>query len=153
MPVTLEPQRLFGYRASVLRTILLYAVSLALAAFLLQWLGIGYSLRTLKPEWYIAIVAVFFAGLGAWVALQLVPDRRLKDFEPNREAIEALGLTSRECEVLDLLADGRSYKEIARRLHLTPNTVKTHVSSLYRKLDVGRRTHAVTQARQLSIIP
>ncbi len=137
----------------MLKIILLYAVGLAAAAFLLQWLELGYSLSTLTPEWYMVIVAVLFAALGAWVALRIAPVRTTGDFERNREAIETLGLTPRECEVLALLADGRSYKEIARRLELTPNTVKTHVSSLYRKLDVGRRTHAVTQARELSIIP
>lgn len=135
------------------RTILLYAVGLAAAAFLLQWLELSYSFSTLTPEWYMVIVAVLFAALGAWVALRLAPVKTTGDFEANRQAIETLGLTPRECEVLGLLADGRSYKEIARRLQLTPNTVKTHVSHVYRKLDVGRRTHAITQARELSIIP
>jgi len=137
----------------VLKIIFLYAVGLAAAAFFLQWLELGYSLSTLTPEWYMVIVAVLFAALGAWVALRIAPVAKSGEFEPNREAIESLGLTPRECEVLGLLADGRSYKEIARRLKLTPNPVKTHVSSLYRKLDVGRRIHAVSQARELSIIP
>jgi DNA-binding NarL/FixJ family response regulator len=135
------------------KTILLYALGLGAAAFLLQWLELNYSMRTFSTEWYIGIVALLFAALGAWLALRLVPAPQRQDFLPNSKAIESVGLTTRECEVLDLLAEGQSYKEIARTLGLTPNTVKTHVASVYRKLDVTRRTQAIRRARLLSVIP
>jgi DNA-binding CsgD family transcriptional regulator len=74
-------------------------------------------------------------------------------FARNEAAIRALGLTPRECEILDLLASGRSNKELARSLGISPNTVKTHVARLYEKLGVDRRIRAVEEARALALIP
>lgn len=62
-------------------------------------------------------------------------------------------MTGQEIKVLERLAAGRSNKEIARDLGLSPNTVKTHVGNLYAKLEVSRRTQAVGKARELSLIP
>ena len=64
-----------------------------------------------------------------------------------------MGITEREYAVLELLATGQANKEIARELDVSPNTVKTHVSRLYEKLEVGRRTQAVQKARMLRLIP
>jgi ATP/maltotriose-dependent transcriptional regulator MalT len=66
---------------------------------------------------------------------------------------ETLGISSRELEVLALLAAGASNKEIARRLEVSPNTVKTHVTKLFAKLEASRRTEAIQRARELGIIP
>jgi DNA-binding CsgD family transcriptional regulator len=65
----------------------------------------------------------------------------------------SLGITEREREVLKLLAEGRSNKEIARRLELSPNTVKTHVAHLFEKLRVVRRMEAIVLARELGLVP
>ncbi len=62
-------------------------------------------------------------------------------------------LTPREFEVLAHLAAGKSNKEIAEKLGISPNTVKTQVASLYQKLEVQRRTQAVQKARELALIP
>lgn len=133
-------------------TIALYALGLAGAAFVLQWLEYKYVMRVLSTEWFIVIVAIGFASLGAWLARQFAPSRPQTEFSaPNAKAIAALGLTPRECEVLDLLTEGQSNKEIARSLKLTPNTVKTHVTNLYRKLDVNKRTQAVRRAQLLRL--
>ena len=74
-------------------------------------------------------------------------------FEKNTAAIASLGITLREQEVLGLLAAGKSNKEIADKLGISPNTVKTQVASLYQKLEVQRRTQAVQKARELALIP
>lgn len=133
-------------------TIALYALGLAGAAFVLQWLEYKYVMRVFSTEWFIIIVAIGFAGLGAWLARQLAPSKPQAEISvPNAKAIASLGLTPRECEVLDLLAEGQSNKEIARSLKLTPNTVKTHVTNLYRKLDVNKRTQAVRRAQLLRL--
>jgi ATP/maltotriose-dependent transcriptional regulator MalT len=71
---------------------------------------------------------------------------------PNTRVVETLGISPRELEVLDLLAAGRSNKEIARRLDVSPNTVKTHLANLYEKLEVRRRTEAILRARELGMI-
>jgi ATP/maltotriose-dependent transcriptional regulator MalT len=70
----------------------------------------------------------------------------------NSRVVETLGISPRELEVLDLLAAGRSNKEIARRLDVSPNTVKTHLANLYEKLEVKRRTEAILRARELGMI-
>ncbi len=78
---------------------------------------------------------------------------RAAEFQPNAQALAALGITRREYEVLGLLADGRSNKEIADRLNLSLNTVKTHIARLYDKLEAARRTEAILRARDLHLIP
>lgn len=74
-------------------------------------------------------------------------------FEKNEAALAALGITQREHAVLELLATGKSNKEIAQKLGVSPNTIKTQVASLYQKLEVQRRTQAVQKARELALIP
>ena len=61
-------------------------------------------------------------------------------------------LTEREIEVLQLIALGKTNKEIARQLIVAPGTVKAHTASIYRKLDVTNRTEAANRARQIGII-
>jgi DNA-binding NarL/FixJ family response regulator len=56
------------------------------------------------------------------------------------------GLSKREAEVLGLLADGLTNKEVAAALHLSVRTVDTHVSSIYRKVGARHRTEAVAFA-------
>lgn len=137
----------------MLRTIVLYALALAAAAGFIQWVETRHLAGAVATEVYVLVIAVVFAGLGAWVARRLTPRTGAGDpFVANDKAIAALGLTARERDVLEHLATGASYKEIARALTLTPNTVKTHVSNVYRKLNVDRRAHAVAQARALAII-
>ena len=61
-------------------------------------------------------------------------------------------LSARELEVLNLLAVGNTNQEIARKLIVSPGTVKAHTANIYRKLDVANRTEAVARARQLEIL-
>jgi ATP/maltotriose-dependent transcriptional regulator MalT len=75
-----------------------------------------------------------------------------EDFRVNERALESLGISHRELEVLVLLAAGRSNKEIANQLAVSPNTVKTHVAKLFEKLDVSRRTEAILRARELGML-
>ena len=77
----------------------------------------------------------------------------MQPFTRNEAAAKALGLTSRECLMLEHLAAGQSNKEIARTLDLSPSTVKTHIANLYAKLEVGRRTQAIRKARELRLLP
>ena len=134
-------------------TVVVYAIVLAAAAFMLEWLEYRYTIREMGTDAYIIALAAGFVVLGIWVGARLTRPGVRAEFEKNEAAQRSLGITEREFVVLELLAAGRANKEIARELEVSPNTVKTHVSSLYGKLGVVRRTQAVDKARLLRLIP
>lgn len=135
------------------RTVIFYAIALALAVAGLEWLEYRYVTRAFTTQIYIVLLASGFIGLGLWAGHRLTRRRSPNLFERNDAAVRSLGLTPRECEILELLASGRSTKEMARQLGISPNTVKTHVARVYEKLDVQRRIQAVDKARELALIP
>ncbi|MFA6115415.1 MAG: LuxR C-terminal-related transcriptional regulator [Sphingomonas sp.] len=137
----------------MVRTVILYAILLAASVGALEWLQYRYLTRAFSTEIYIALLAAGFIALGIWVGRQLTPRPAGQAFERNDAAIRALGLTPRECEILELLASGQSNKELARTLGISPHTIKTHVARLYEKLEVQRRIPAVEKARFLALIP
>jgi DNA-binding CsgD family transcriptional regulator len=136
----------------MVRTILIYGALLAAGAFGLQWLEFQFVVRTHTTETYLVLIAIAFMGLGVWVGARLFRRRNAAPFEPNTRVRETLGVSDRELEVLTLLAQGRSNKEIAKQLDVSPNTVKTHVASLFEKLEAKRRTEAISRARELGIL-
>ena len=135
------------------RTIIVWAIVLAGGAFVLQWLQYEYLARAFTRDVYIAIIGTAFAVGGVWVGWKLTSRSAPAPFARNAAAQASLGLTGQEMKVLEQLAAGRSNKEVARVLGLSPNTVKTHIANLYGKLDVARRTQAVGRARELHLIP
>jgi DNA-binding NarL/FixJ family response regulator len=135
------------------RAIAIYALALAAGAFALEWLEYKYLTRAFATEIYIVLIALAFTGLGLWVGYRLTPKAAAAPFERNAAAVKALSLTDRECQILELLAQGQANKEIARTLELSPNTVKTHIANLFQKLEVERRTQAIQRARELKILP
>ena len=138
----------------MLKTVLIYGIALAAGALLLQWLEYQVWARAHPGTLYVALIAAAFMGLGIWVGRRLFRrEPRTGGFTPNERAQSSLGITERERQVLQLLADGRSNKEIAARLELSPNTVKTHVARLFEKLRVARRTEAILVARELGLVP
>lgn len=129
-----------------------YALALALGAFALRWLEYQVAVRQFAGEIYVALIAVAFTALGAWLALRLTRRQATQEFRPNRRALAYLGISRRECEVLALLAEGLTNEQIGERLYVSANTVKTHLQHLYGKLEVSRRTQAVAKARELGLI-
>ncbi len=108
---------------------------------------------------------IIFTVLGVWLALKLIKPKvetrivekeiyihQTTPTEINQQEIEQLGISKRELEVLDLMARGMSNEEIAAALFVSLNTVKTHSSGIFVKLDVKRRTQAVEKAKRLRII-
>lgn len=135
------------------RTILIFGAILAAAAFALQWLEYQVLARTHPGELYIVLLAAGFMALGVWAGARLVARRPAgEEFVVNAAVKQTLGISEREFEVLELLAAGRSNKEIASELNVSPNTVKTHVAKLYGKLEVTRRTEAIVRARELGML-
>ncbi|MDZ7627509.1 MAG: response regulator transcription factor [Parvularculaceae bacterium] len=135
------------------RTILTYGAVLALAAFALEWLEYRYLTRLFATEIYVVAIAAGFTALGLWAGQRLTRQAPSSPFARNDAALRSLGVTDREYEVLTLLAEGCANKEIARRLEVSPNTIKSHVARLYEKLGAERRTQAVQKARELALIP
>tara|TARA_R110000824_G_scaffold125051_3_gene283959 strand:- start:240 stop:665 length:426 start_codon:yes stop_codon:yes gene_type:complete len=137
----------------VLKILLLYSLLLAVAAFALEWLQYQYFSKTYSVEIYVVLIALAFASLGIWVGYRLTMQKPRGPFEQNIAALKSLGISGRELEVLEALADGQSNKQIGRTLDISPNTVKTHVANLYAKLQVNGRVRAIEEARTLHLIP
>ena len=135
------------------KTTFIYAGVLAGIAILLQWMEYMYVVRAFSVEIYIVLIAAFFTALGVWAGYRLTDRTHAVGFRINSAAREYLGITDREYDVLELLARGHSNQEIADRLFVSVNTVKSHIAGLYSKLDVGRRMQAVQKARELRLIP
>ena len=138
---------------NMLKPIAIYALALAGGAFVLQWLEYKYVVHAFAPEIYVGLIALGFTALGVWVGHRLTPKTVSPAFQRNDAVLKSLGVTDRELGVLERLAAGRSNKEIARDLDISPNTVKTHIANLFHKLEVERRTQAIQKARELSIVP
>lgn len=134
------------------RRIAAYGAALATGALALQWLDYDRLAWSRPGEIYTALIAVAFLGLGVFVGMRLFAPPKPAPFDGNPKAVASLGISPRELVVLQELADGRSNKEIARRLEVSPNTVKTHLARLYEKLGAVRRTDAIKRARELGII-
>ena len=154
------------------RHILLYggvAALLLLGLKLLEyrWLVVEHSL-----EIYGGVVAAVFAGLGIWLGLKLTTPRERVvvrevpvpvevpvavpaggPFVRDAARVEALGLTPRELEILELIAQGLSTREMAERVGVSENTVKTHASRVFDKLGARRRTQAVQIGKAERLIP
>ena len=144
------------------RSILLYAVSLALLTVALRLLEYRLLIVDHARELYIGVIALLFTGVGVWVGQMLrnrvrhaplIGAESLAAFSANPDALRRTGITARELEVLQLVALGLSTQEIADKLFVSVNTVKTHTASLFQKLDARRRTQAVQKAAAAGLLP
>lgn len=138
------------------RSVVVYGISLALLVYLLKQIEYRYYVREIQLEFYIVLVAMIFATLGAWVGLRLIrkKDRLMpSQFPVSEKLLKLTGISRREHEVLTLMSKGDSNQEIADKLFLSLNTVKTHSSNLFVKLGARRRTQAVQRAKELHLIP
>ena len=121
-------------------------------------------------EIYGGLIALLFASVGIWLGLKLtrrkevIVERELivereiavpssQPFSLNEQKLRELSITKRELEILELIATGLSNREIAERLFVSENTVKTHLSRLFDKLSAKRRTQAVQIGKELGLIP
>lgn len=135
------------------------ALTLFLKSIEYRYLILGHSL-----EVYGALVAIVFVSFGIWLGLTLTRKAEtivIKEvmapspavFTRNTGNVEAVGLTPRELQILELIASGLSNKEIAGQIFVSENTVKTHSRRLFEKLKARRRTQAVQVGKKLGILP
>lgn len=146
------------------RQVLIYGLVGGLLIALLKWTEYQFLVVEHSVEIYGGLTAVTFAVLGIWLGLKLTRTKEkiiLKEvpvvaqtaFAPNESKREELGITRREIEILELIAQGMSNREIAQKLFVSENTVKTHSSRVFDKLGAKRRTQAVQLGKELGLIP
>jgi two-component system, NarL family, response regulator LiaR len=151
-------------RRRAVRDILLYGVCGGLLIAVLKLTEYRFLVVEHSVEIYVALVAALFAGLGIWLGQTLtrkkpttiikeIPAQGAEPFVADEERLRQLGITARELEILGLIAAGLSNREIAGRLFVSENTVKTHSSRLFDKLGAKRRTQAVQIGKTTRLIP
>lgn len=145
------------------KQVISYGFSLAILLFLLKWLEMRFVIINHSLEIYVGTIAILFTSLGIWLALKLTRPKTIvvekevliqseNTFFPNENEIEKLGISRRELEVLQLISAGFSNQEIADQLFVSLNTIKTHSSNLFGKMEVKSRTQAMEKAKRLNII-
>lgn len=132
--------------------ILLYGALLGGGTLLLQWLDYQRLVRGHAGDFAIFLIAAGFLALGVYVGARVIAKPVARPFDGNPQALATLGISARELEVLEQILAGRSNQEIADRLGVSLNTVKTHVARLLEKLGAKRRGDAVARARELGIV-
>ncbi len=143
----------------------MYAISMAVLLLLLRFLEYKFLILQNELGLYIGIIALFFTVLGIWASNKLTTPKvktiviekeilieKSLDFIVNDEEVNNRKISKRELEVLELMAQGLSNQEIASRLFVSLNTIKTHSSNLFQKLEVKRRTQAIETAKKIGII-
>jgi len=146
------------------KTVLLYGILGGVLIAVLKFVEYRYLIFEHSLEIYGGIVAALFSAVGIWIGLKLtrtretvvvreVPVPVTEPFTRDEARLAQLGITARELEILEAIAAGLSNREIAARLFVSENTVKTHAARLFDKLSARRRTQAVQRAKQAGLIP
>ena len=144
--------------------ILIYGLLGGLLIVVLKFVEYRFLVVEHSIEIYGGLIALLFAGVGVWLGLKLTRKKEVVVFKEvmvstavpfalNAERLRELGVTPREREILELIANGMSNREIAEKLFVSENTVKTHSSRLFDKLGAKRRTQAVQLGKELGLIP
>ena len=150
-------------RRRALRDILIFGLCGGVLITILKLTEYRFLVVEHSVEIYGGLVAALFAGLGIWLGLTLTRKKQqvtVLPAAPNSEPftvdvqrMNELTITPRELEILGLIAEGLSNREIAERLFVSENTVKTHSSRLFDKLGARRRTQAVQLGKEARLIP
>jgi len=146
------------------RAVLICGIVGGVLITLLKWSEYQFLVLEHSLEIYGGLVAIIFAALGIWLGLWLTGSRQRvvvkevvvlagEPFVPDDSKRDELGITRRELEILALVAQGMSNREIAGRLFVSENTVKTHCSRAFDKLGARRRTQAVQLGKEFGLLP
>ena len=144
--------------------ILIYGLCGGILIVALRMIEFRFMIVEHSFEIYGGLIAALFAGIGIWLGLKLTKKKEIlivkevlvptaEAFSLNEQRLKDLGITKRELEILELIAQGMSNREIAEKLFVSENTVKTHSSRLFDKLSAKRRTQAVQIAKEMGLIP
>jgi two-component system, NarL family, response regulator LiaR len=158
------------------RHVVIFGLVGGLLIAILQYTEYRFIVIEHSVEIYGALVAILFAAFGIWLGLRITRGKEViretiretvvvkevlvpagasagEPFTPNLVQQQSLGMTARELEVLTLIARGLSNREIATKLFVSENTIKTHCARAYDKLGAGRRTQAVQRGKELGLLP
>jgi DNA-binding CsgD family transcriptional regulator len=148
------------------RIVLIYGLIGGILITVLQWSEYRFLVIEHSFEIYGGLTALIFAVLGIWLGIKLTGTRQKvivrevsvpvpveQSFLPDEKRRDDLGITRRELEVLELMAQGMSNREIAQKLFVSENTVKTHSSRVFDKLGAKRRTQAVQLGKEFGLLP
>ena len=152
------------------RHVLIYGLIGGILIAVLQWTEYRFLVIDHSIEIYGGLIAAIFAGLGIWLGIKLtrpqekivikeipvrveVPVLAAAPFTPHDGKRQNLGITPRELKILELIAQGMSKRELAEKLFVSENTVKTHSSRVFDKLGAKRRTQAVQLGKEFGLLP
>ena len=146
------------------RHVLMYGLIGGILIALLRWTEYQFLVVEHSIAIYGGLIAVTFALLGIWLGLKLTGKRQTiavkevlvptgEPFIRDQRKREDLHITRRELEILQLIAQGLSNREIAEKLFVSQNTVKTHSSRIFDKLGARRRTQAVQLGKEFGLLP
>jgi NarL family two-component system response regulator LiaR len=146
------------------RHVLIYGLIGGILIAALKWAEYRFLVIEHSIEIYGGLIAATFAVLGIWLGLKLTGRRQtivVKEipfpaggpFVLDERKREDLHITRRELEILELIAQGLSNREIAEKLFVSENTVKTHSSRVFDKLGARRRTQAVQLGKEFGLLP
>jgi DNA-binding CsgD family transcriptional regulator len=159
-PIPLNLLRLKPYKE-----IISYALVMVVLLLLLRWLEFRFLILENQYGIYIGLISIFFLLFGIWLSRKVTQTKvktiviekqvrvRVTDFILNETELQQRNISKRELEVLTLMAQGLSNQEIAEKLFVSLNTIKTHSAKLFEKLEVKRRTQAIEIAKKLSLLP
>lgn len=149
-------------RKQTLLHVLIYGLSGGVLIALLRYIEFRFLIVEHSFEIYGGLIAALFAGVGIWLGIKLTRKKEVvvikevpaaQPFALNEARLKDLGITKRELEILELIARGMSNREIAEKLFVSENTIKTHSSRLFDKLSAKRRTQAVQIGKEMGLIP
>ena len=154
------------------RQVLIFGIVGGVLIALLKWTEYRFLVLENSREIYGGLIAITFAMIGIWLGvklrnarhpapekdtsaagMELTPAAPAAPFVPDEHKRDDLGITRRELEILELISQGLSNREIAGKLFVSENTVKTHCSRAFDKLGARRRTEAVQMGKKLGLIP
>lgn len=145
------------------RQVLIYGILGGVLITALKWTEYRYLVVEHSFEIYGGLIAATFAVLGIWLGLKLTRKQETivvkevavpaQPFIRNEQKRADLGITPRELDILELIAKGMSNREIAEKLFVSENTVKTHSSRVFDKLGAKRRTQAVQLGKECGLLP
>lgn len=135
------------------RSVILYGIFLFVLLALLKMVEYRYMIRELSPGAFLLVIALLSSAYGIWLGLKMrrINNRNAKHLVKADPVSFDDALSERELEVLQLLATGLTNKQIGEHLFISRNTVKTHISNIFQKMNVTSRTQAIHRAGEWQI--